>query len=46
MRAALDEVKLEPDRDQEIWTYLVMAAHSMVNTDEPQYPGAIDVTGN
>jgi hemoglobin len=45
MRAALDEVKLEPDRDQEIWTYLVMAAHSMVNTDEPQYPGAIDVTG-
>jgi hemoglobin len=46
MRAALDEVKLAPDRDQEIWTYLVMAAHSMVNTDEPQYPGAIDVTGN
>jgi hemoglobin len=24
----------------------VMAAHSMVNTDEPQYPGAIDVSGN
>jgi hemoglobin len=23
----------------------VMAAHSMVNTDEPQYPGAIDVSG-
>jgi hemoglobin len=46
MRAALDEVKLEADRDQEIWTYLTMAAHSMVNTDEPQYPGAIDVTGN
>jgi hemoglobin len=46
MRAALDEIKLEPDRDQEIWTYLVAAAHSMVNTDEPQYPGAIDVSGN
>jgi hemoglobin len=44
MRAALDEVGLAPDRDQELWTYLVMAAHSMVNTDEPQYPGAIDVT--
>ena len=44
MRAALDEVGLEPDRDQEIWTYFVMAAHSMVNTDEPTYPGAIDVT--
>jgi hemoglobin len=46
MRAALDELALEPDRDQEIWTYMVMAAHSMVNTDEPQYPGAIDVSGN
>jgi hemoglobin len=46
MRAAMDEVGFEPDRDEELWTYLVMAAHSMVNTDEPQYPGAIDVTGN
>jgi hemoglobin len=46
MRAALDETGLEPERDEEIWTYLVMAAHSMVNTDEPQHPGAIDVTGN
>jgi hemoglobin len=44
MRAALDEVALEPDRDQEIWTYLVMAAHSMVNTDEPGYPGALPMT--
>ncbi len=43
MRAALDEVGMDPDRDQEIWTYLVMAAHSMVNTDEPEYPGAIEV---
>jgi hemoglobin len=46
MRAAMDEVELAPDRDQELWTYLVMAAHSMVNTDEPHYPGAIDVSGN
>ena len=45
MRAALDEIALPPDRDKEIWTYMVMAAHSMVNTDEPQYPGAIDVSG-
>jgi hemoglobin len=44
MRAALDEVAMAPDRDQEIWTYLVMAAHSMVNTDEPVHPGAIEVT--
>ena len=43
MRDALDEVGMDPDRDQEIWTYLVMAAHSMVNTDEPEYPGAIEV---
>ena len=43
MRAALDELALSPERDQEIWTYMVMAAQSMVNTDEPQYPGAIDV---
>ena len=40
MRAALDEVGLTPDRDQEIWTYLVMAAHSMVNADEPEHPQA------
>jgi hemoglobin len=46
MRGALDEVGLEPDRDQEIWTYFVYAAHSMVNTDEPTYPGAIDVSVN
>ncbi|HYU86264.1 MAG TPA: globin [Kribbellaceae bacterium] len=44
MRAALDEVALEPDRDQEIWTYLVMAAHSMVNTDEPEQTGALPMT--
>lgn len=44
MRSALDEVGLTPERDEELWTYLVMAAHSMVNTDEPQYPGAIPIT--
>ena len=45
MRAALDEIALTPDQDEQIWKYMVMAAHSMVNTDEPQYPGAIDVSG-
>ena len=44
MRDALDEVGLAPDRDQEIWTYLVMAAHSMVNTDEPEHPNALPIT--
>ncbi|WP_405057123.1 globin [Kribbella sp. NBC_01505] len=46
MRAALDEIALDPERDEEIWRYMVMAAQSMVNTDEPNYPGAIDVSGN
>jgi hemoglobin len=32
MRTALDEIALDPARDQELWQYLVMAAHSLVNT--------------
>ena len=31
MRTALDELALEKDRDEELWNYLVMAAHSLVN---------------
>jgi hemoglobin len=31
MRTALDELALAPARDQELWRYLVMAAHSLVN---------------
>src|SRR5262245_7815764 len=31
MRAALDEIALDPAQDQELWRYLVMAAHSLVN---------------
>jgi hemoglobin len=31
MRTALDEVKLDPERDAQLWEYLVMAAHSLVN---------------
>src|SRR6202166_4118101 len=31
MRTALDELALAQDRDQQLWDYLVMAAHSLVN---------------
>ena len=31
MRTALDELELEPALDQQLWDYLVMAAHSLVN---------------
>jgi hemoglobin len=33
MRAALDELALEPTLDAQLWDYLVMAAHSLVNTE-------------
>ncbi len=31
MRSALDELALDPAHDEELWRYLVMAAHSLVN---------------
>ena len=31
MRTSLDELKLEPEYDAQLWDYLVMAAHSLVN---------------
>ena len=31
MRTALDELELEPALDQQLWDYLVIAAHSLVN---------------
>ena len=31
MRAALDQIRLEPALDAQLWDYLVMAAHSLVN---------------
>jgi hemoglobin len=31
MRAALDEVGLDPEHDDQLWSYLVMAAHSLIN---------------
>jgi hemoglobin len=33
MRVALDELALEPRLEQMLWDYLVMAAHSLVNTE-------------
>ena len=31
MRTALDELELDPALDEQLWQYLVMAAHSLVN---------------
>jgi hemoglobin len=31
MRAALDTLELDPELERPLWTYLEMAAHSMVN---------------
>lgn len=41
MRAAVDSVRLAPAADQQLWEYLVMAAHSMVNSnyDHPHQDG-------
>jgi hemoglobin len=39
MRTALDELELDPARDAELWDYLVMAAHSLVNQVPPRTGG-------
>jgi hemoglobin len=40
MRAAVDSLELADDLEAELWDYLVMAAHSLVNTmDDP--PGVV-----
>jgi hemoglobin len=41
MRAALDEIGLDPALDGQLWDYLVMAAHSLVNA--PAGPGRPDL---
>ena len=41
MRAALDEVALDPAHDAQLWEYLVMAAHSLVN--KPRDSGGPDL---
>jgi hypothetical protein len=33
MRVALDEENLNPALEAQLWDYLVMAAHSLVNVD-------------
>jgi hemoglobin len=39
MRAALDELELDPAHDAQLWGYLAMAAHSLVNRpDGPPRP--------
>jgi hemoglobin len=40
MRTALDELQLDPGADEQLWEYLVMAAHSLVNQpgDRPGGP--------
>ena len=42
MRTALDELKLDPALDDQLWEYLVMAAHSLVNQPLRQ-PGGPDL---
>jgi hemoglobin len=41
MRTALDELALEPALDRELWDYLTMAAHSLVN--QPREGGGNDL---
>jgi hemoglobin len=41
MRTALDELALPPEQDQQLWEYLVMAAHGLVN--QPGRPGRPDL---
>src|SRR6266478_9199415 len=38
MRTALDELALDPAHDEELWQYLVMAAHSLVNRAPEDVP--------
>jgi hemoglobin len=41
MRTALDELELDPALDAQLWDYLVMAAHSLVN--QPARSGGPDL---
>ena len=42
MRTALDELHLDPALDRQLWEYLVMAAHSLVNHVPDTFPGQGD----
>ena len=41
MRTALDELALDPAQDRELWEYLTMAAHSLVN--QPREGGGAEL---
>lgn len=38
MRSALDRAQLTPELDDELWRYLLMAAHAMVNVTDERPP--------
>ena len=42
MRVALDELKLAPEHEERLWNYLVMAAHSLVNTFDESRPNLLN----
>ena len=44
MRAALDEIGLPPELDAQLWDYLVMAAHSLVNQQPAGPSGDLGLT--
>lgn len=35
MRDAVDSLELDPEHDRQLWDYLTMAAHSLVNAPSP-----------
>ena len=39
MRASMDDLALPPEQDAQLWDYLVMAAHSLVNVVAEQPTG-------
>jgi len=39
MRTAMDELDLAPEQDAQLWEYLVMAAHSLVNQPDERSGG-------
>jgi hemoglobin len=38
MRTAMDEIGLDAEHDEQLWQYLVMAAHSLVNAEVASGP--------
>jgi hemoglobin len=42
MRTAMDEIALDPAQDEELWNYLVLAAHSLVNKPPESGPEPAD----